>query len=59
MEPQYKWPFTNHILKNGQSVTYSNDSLSGYIDIYDKYLFILISNIGTWLASFEYSINKK
>lgn len=59
MEPKYKWPFTNNIIENWEKIQYSNDSLSGYIDINDKYLFILISNISTWIASFQYSIDKK
>jgi len=59
LEPKYKWPFTNNIIKNWEKIQYSEDSLSGYIDVNDKYLFILISNISTWVASFQYSIDKK
>lgn len=59
LEPQYKWPFTNNIIRDWEKINYSKDSLSGYVDINDKYLFILISNISTWVSSFEYSIDKK
>lgn len=54
MEPWYKWPFTNNILKEWENKKFSINNLSWYIDSNDEYLFVLIGNIDKGISIINY-----